>query len=64
MVMLRIGVKRWIGIRTLWRRMRVIFLILFLGMTVSACALPQFNAEERLFLNLSLDYLDAFESLR
>ncbi len=51
--------------RTSGRRQRQIgwalALALFLGMALSACALPQVNAEERLFLDLSLDYLDEFE---
>lgn len=35
--------------------------LLFLGLTTSACAIPQVNAEDRLYLDVSLEYLDEFQ---
>lgn len=59
--MQRMCVKNWIRIERVGKMIGAIALTLLLGVTVSACALPQVNAEDRLFLDLSLDYLDAFE---
>ncbi len=38
-----------------------IALLLMIGLMVSACAIPQVNAEDRLYLDLSLEFLDEFE---
>ena len=38
-----------------------IALVLILGIVLSACAIPQVNAEGRLYLDLSLEYLDELQ---
>ena len=38
-----------------------IALVLILGIVLSACAIPQVNAEDRLYLDLSLEYLDELQ---
>lgn len=38
-----------------------IALVLIVGLVLSACAIPQVNAEDRLYLDLSLEYLDEFQ---
>ncbi|MGQ9872696.1 esterase-like activity of phytase family protein [Leptodesmis sp.] len=37
------------------------FIVLLVGLIVTACDLPQVSAEERLFLNLSLDFLSEYQ---
>ncbi|MGC8714747.1 MAG: hypothetical protein ACP5RH_20380, partial [Leptodesmis sp.] len=37
------------------------FIALLVGLMITACDLPQVSAEERLFLNLSLDFLSEYQ---
>jgi hypothetical protein len=44
-----------------YRFARLSLIILFIGLLTTACNLPQVSAEERLFLNLSLDFLSDYQ---
>jgi hypothetical protein len=53
--------SQWLRrLRSVWQWRRVGLLVLPLLLLVSSCSLPQVKAEDRLFLNLSLDFLGAY----
>ena len=49
------------GLRKISRLLGLVVVVLVLGLLTTACNLPQVTAEERLFLNLSVDFLGEYQ---
>lgn len=54
------SIQDWIAARSL-KNWFLSLIILLVGLTTTACDLPQVSAEERMFLNLSLDFLSEYQ---
>lgn len=57
----QVACQHWMGLHRRIRQWRLGIMIICLAGFLTACNLPQVSAEDRLFLNLSVDFLGAYQ---